>query len=181
MRKRKWLCALLAMAILFAGCAKPGQVHTEAETVPSEMPPPTELTEVTGETEKTETETTAPEETQQSFAQLQRGYYILTKYASDDGMTMEGEAAKNMMTYVRVNENRSGQLYQMGTFTRLEWSDRYVIIDGENAKYTLDGDQITVVRAGIDQLTFTYCGDTLPEYLQHPELKAGTYYPKIPS
>lgn len=184
MRKQMWICLVLIVGLLCVSCGTPQQVQPSQETPTEETAQAPEQAEATRETQPLETEETQPLETEQtqpptqaqpSFSQLQTGYYILTTLRSDDGMTMEGEAAKQMMWYITVNENRSGQVYQAGRLSRLEWSDRYVIWDGYDVKYCIDGDQIIVDRAGVDQLTFTYHGQTLPEYLQHPELKAGTY------
>lgn len=160
MRRVLSLCLLL---VLLTGCVSAPAESTAPTTVPTTVP--TEPTTLPPET-------TAPVQTEPETG-LKTGYYLLTLVDSN-GQRMEGEVLMNAPTYIQLRDNNSGTMSTGGMMEPIDWA-RGFIVAGRVCKYTFEEDILVLERFSGYQMTFEYCGDTLPEAYRVAPLQVGTY------
>ena len=70
------------------------------------------------------------------------GFYNLTEY-TENGETvldLKSHNDRGMFATVTINEDGTGKFDDFGTVVELQWNDKYIILEGEKAKYKLNND-----------------------------------------
>lgn len=159
---RRLLCLILT-ALLLSGCtAAPAETTVPATTVPATAP----------STEPAPT--TVPPVTEDPADRIRTGYYLLTGYTRDD-THYEGLEMTAFRGYLQILPDRTGLLSMNGLIEHVDWSERYLTIDGTTCKFTLEDDVMTLNYKYQWEGTFTYCGDEIPDYYLNPAPEPGMY------
>lgn len=172
MRKMR-LTAMLVLILLFAGChAVPAETTGPETTVPVTTVPETTVPQTTAP------ETTAPEitvpETTVSRDALRVGYYVLEE-ASFKGEPLTEDVMEIFQAYIQIREGHVGSMYFNTTVNHLDWTNRFLIINGAYNPYTIEDDVITLTYDWDYIFALRYCGNILPENYALSPLEPGLY------
>ena len=172
------LLAILVLILLLAGCDTLPEEATAPETsVPTTAPVETTVPETTVP-ETTVPETTEaptdPPETTVSRDELRVGYYVLEE-ASFKGEPLDEEVMTVLRAYIQIREGHVGSMYFDGAMHHLDWTNRFLLINGAYNPYTIEDDVITLTYNWDYTLVLRYCGDTLPERYGLSQLEPGLY------
>lgn len=172
------LLAVLTLILLLAGCDTLPEGTIAPETsVPTTAPVETTVPEATvPETTVPETTEapTVPPETTVSRDELRVGYYVLEE-ASFKGEPLDEEVMTVLRAYIQIREGHVGSMYFDGAMHHLDWTNRFLLINGEYNPYTLEDDVITLTYEWDYTLVLRHCGDTLPEDYGLSQLEPGLY------
>lgn len=157
MRRIFCLCLLLS---LLTGCVSaPADTTAAPTTVPTTAPTTTP---------------TEPAPTEDPADSIRTGYYLFTGY-SDETTTIDGLAMAAFRGYLQINPDRTGLLSLDGVIEHVEWSGRYLTIDGITCKFTIEDDVMTLNYKYEFEAKFTYSGDTLDAYYLNAPPEPGMY------
>ena len=164
---------MLVLILLLAGChAGPAETTGPETTVPVTTVPETTVPQTTAP------ETTAPEitvpETTVSRDALRVGYYVLEE-ASFKGEPLTEDVMEIFQAYIQIREGHVGSMYFNTTVNHLDWTNRFLIINGAYNPYTIEDDVITLTYDWDYTLVMRFYGDTLPEGYGLPPLEPGLY------
>lgn len=157
MRRLVSLCLLLT---LLAGCVSaPAGTTAAPTTAPTTVP------------------TTAPTEpvpTEDPADSIRTGYYLLTGI-SDGETSIDGFAMAAFRGYLQINPDRTGLLSLNGVIEHVEWSGRYLTIDGITCKFTIEDNVMQLNYKYEFDAEFTYSGDEIDPYYLNAPLEPGMY------
>ena len=178
----RWM-VVLVLVLLLAGCdILPEETLAPETTVPTTAAAETSVPETTVP-ETTVPETTVPETTQApteppettvSRDVLRVGYYVLEE-ASYKGEPLGEEFLTVLQSYIQIREGHVGSMYFNSAMHYLDWTNRFLIINGAYNPYTIEDDVITLTYNWDYTLVLRYCGDTLPERYGLSQLEPGLY------
>ena len=153
---RKLLILLLAVALL-AGCTgtPAGTAAPVTDPVETTLPAAAEPTEDPGDSIRT-------------------GYYLLTGIDTED-VTINGIAMVSFRGYLQILPDRTGLLSMDGIIEHVDWTERYLTIDGSTCKFTIEDNVMTLNYKYQFEATFTYQGEELMEFYRNPAPEAGVY------
>lgn len=160
MRRILSLCLAL---VLLAGCTTAPAGTTEPTTVPTE---PTAAPATVP--------TTEPAPTEDPADSIRTGYYLLTGIAEGED-AIDGLAMAAFRGYLQINPDRTGLLSMNGVIEHVDWTQRYLTINGSTCKFTIEDDVMTLNYKYQWEGTFTYCGNEIPEYYLNAPLEPGMY------
>lgn len=156
---RRILCLCLLLALLTGCVSAPVETTTAPATAPT-----TVLTEPV----------TEPVPTEDPGDSIRTGYYLLT--GIDDGDTaIDGFAMAAFRGYLQINPDRTGLLSLNGVIEHVEWTGRYLTINGTTCKFTIEDDVMTLNYKYEFDATFTYSGDEIDGYYLNAPPEPGTY------
>lgn len=155
------ILSICLMLVLLTGCVSAPAESTAPTTVPTTAP-----------TEPTAEPTAAP--TEDPADGIRTGYYLLTGISSEDA-AVDGLSMLSFRGYLQILPDRTGLLSMNGVIEHVDWTGRYLTIDGVTCKFTIEDDVMTLNYKYAWEGTFTYCGDEIPEYYLNAPLEAGLY------
>lgn len=155
---RRILCLCLIL-VLLTGCVSA----------------PAETTAAPAETTTAPTTTpTEPMPTEDPADSIRTGYYLLTGI-SDGETSIDGFAMAAFRGYLQINPDRTGLLSLNGVIEHVEWSGRYLTIDGITCKFTIEDDVMQLNYKYEFDMEFTYSGDEIDPYYLNAPLEPGMY------
>lgn len=155
---RRILSICLAL-LLLTGC-----VSTPAETTAPTAAPTTVPTEPI----------TEPIPTEDPADSIRTGFYLLTGI-TDGETSFDGLEMAAFRGYLQINPDRTGLLSLDGVVEHVEWTGRYLTINGTTCKFTIEDDVMTLNYKYQYETEFTYCGDELLDYYRSASLEPGMY------